>query len=45
MIAGLPAATWLLMLAAVGAGLVIEIAFLRAHRRRPDRAADGERTP
>ncbi|CAN5679788.1 hypothetical protein BH23GEM10_BH23GEM10_15030 [soil metagenome] len=32
MIAGLPVESWLLMIVAVGAGLVIEIAFLRAHR-------------
>jgi hypothetical protein len=33
MIAGLPLATWLLMIAATGAGLAIELAFFRAHRR------------
>ncbi|HEX6324198.1 MAG TPA: hypothetical protein VFZ36_10775 [Vicinamibacterales bacterium] len=37
MIAGLPAASWLLILVSVGAGLAIEIAFLRAQRRRAPR--------
>jgi hypothetical protein len=37
MIAGLPAASWVLIVVAVGAGLAIEIAFLRAQRRRRPR--------
>jgi hypothetical protein len=37
MIAGLPAASWVLIFVAVGAGLAIEIAFLRAHRDRASR--------
>jgi hypothetical protein len=37
-IAGLPAASWLLIVVAVGAGLAIELMFLRAHRRAPDAA-------
>lgn len=36
MIAGLPVESWLLMIVAVGAGLVIEVAFLRAHRNDDD---------
>ncbi|HUH13300.1 MAG TPA: hypothetical protein VMK65_09325 [Longimicrobiales bacterium] len=32
MIAGLPLASWALILVAVGAGLAIELAFFRAHR-------------
>jgi hypothetical protein len=37
MIAGLSLATWALILLAVGAGLALELVFLRAHR--------DERTP
>jgi hypothetical protein len=33
MIAGLPIATWVLFAIAVGAGLTVEIIFLRRHRR------------
>jgi hypothetical protein len=33
MIAGLSAAAWLLISAAIGIGLCIELAFFRAHRR------------
>jgi hypothetical protein len=39
-VAGLPLATWLLMLVAVGAGLAIELTFFRAHRR--DRRGDDD---
>jgi hypothetical protein len=35
MLAGLSVASWALILVAIGAGLAIEIAFLRAHRGRP----------
>lgn len=35
MLAGLSLASWALILVSVGAGLAIEIAFLRAHRDRP----------
>jgi hypothetical protein len=34
MLAGLSLAAWALILASVGTGLAIEIAFLRAHRPR-----------
>jgi hypothetical protein len=48
-IAGLPLATWLLMIAATGAGLAIELAFFRAHRRdrhpNADEPAGRERMP
>ena len=43
MIAGLPLSSWLLIVASVGAGLAIEIAFYRAHRRRV--VHDEERAP
>lgn len=43
MIAGLPLSSWLLIVASVGAGLAIEIAFYRAHRRPV--AHDEERAP
>ena len=43
MIAGLPLESWLLIAVSVGAGLVIELAFFRAHRRGRDR--ERERTP
>ncbi len=36
MILGLPLDSWLLMIVAVGAGLVIEVAFLRARRGGPE---------
>jgi hypothetical protein len=42
-IAGLSIPSWLLILAAVGAGLAIELFFLRAQRRRAPR--DGEEAP
>lgn len=47
MIAGLPLESWILIVAAVGVGLVIELAFLRAQRHRrpppgePDAAGEG----
>jgi hypothetical protein len=37
MIAGLPFATWLLLVVAVGGGLAVEFMFLRRHRRPPRR--------
>jgi hypothetical protein len=37
MLAGLSLASWALILVAVGAGLAIEIAFLRAHGREATR--------
>jgi len=36
-IAGLPLATWLLLVVAVAAGLLVEFVFLRRHRRTPRR--------
>lgn len=42
MVAGLPVESWLLIAAAVGIGLIIEFAFLKA--RRGDRT-DGEDLP
>lgn len=42
MIAGLPWPSWLLLFLAVGTGLVIEVAFFRAHRgARRDRSGTG----
>lgn len=41
--AGLPLSSWLLIGASVGAGLVLEIAFYRAHRQRT--VCDDERAP
>lgn len=42
MIAGLPIESWILIIAAVGIGVVIELAFLRAQRhRRPPTAEPG----
>lgn len=47
MIAGLPLASWALLLVAVGLGLGLELAYLRAHRRGggPGRAPDGGERP
>ena len=42
MIAGLPLASWALLLLAVGLGLGLELAHLRAHRGSPP---DGEGPP
>ena len=43
LLAGLPLSSWLLIVASVGAGLAIELAFYRAHRRSI--AHDEERAP
>lgn len=41
-VAGLPVESWLLIVAAVGIGLAIEIAFFRAHRRAERRRGAGD---
>lgn len=41
-VAGLPIESWVLVVAAVGIGLAIEIAFFRAHRRAQRRRGAGE---
>lgn len=40
-VAGLPIESWLLVVASVGIGLAIEIAFFRAHRRAERRRGPG----
>lgn len=41
-VAGLPLESWLLVVASVGIGLAIEVAFFRAHRRAERRRGTGE---
>lgn len=41
-VAGLPIESWLLIVAAVGIGLAVEIAFFRAHRRAERRRGVGD---
>lgn len=41
-VAGLPIESWLLVVASVGIGLGIEVAFFRAHRRAERRRRAGD---
>jgi hypothetical protein len=42
-IAGLPATAWLMILAAGGLGLAVELAFFLRHRRRVAAPGEGDR--